>query len=671
MHAGKNFARVKLDTAEKTWTLDVEVRTQVTADGEEIIAGQAYLNYQELYLNYQLQNGHAQTLLARMQSELTRIRESARETSDLIQLQHAEIYALQGRSEQALLLLEDAAGRVLDERNSDAAAYCYYLFVRDLLEPSDSLKELLLQKLLVYSESDDLPDDTIISLLLRTDPVMNGNPSMKLSQMKGWYRKGCRSGFLFMEAAQVAVQYPELIRVMEPFEQYMLDFAVKHDMVTDRLALKAADMAARVKDPAGRFLHTLMDLYEKKPSKDLITAICAILIRDGRRENEFFRWYRIGVEQDVRLTGLYEQFLYSMPEDYRERWPRMVLLYFSYNTVLDEVVGSRLYRYVSDHPDRDPELAERYREQIAQFVLRQLSEGHINADLAALYDEYLRPEELDDERAKALPRIAFCHIIRCEDPRVTHAVVCYEELRDETVAEFHNGAAYVPVYTPAARILLQDARGNRYESLPFTAARLITNEKLRRFCIDRIPNDEMVILAAAGSGESPFGDRAFAAEETAEDAARRQRLLHFENLHPEYRRKVFTELTAWYLEHPDAEGADDFLLTADKRFLAPKDRARVIDLMIERELLPEAWRLVERFGPAGIAPENLKKLCGRMILERLYGQDEHVLDMAQICFANGEADEKILEYLCCWYNASSADMYLLQGIKRRHEDRAG
>ena len=44
--------------------------------------------------------------------------------------------------------------------------------------------------------------------------------------------------------------------------------------------------------------------------------------------------------------------------------------------------------------------------------------------------------------------------------------------------------------------------------------------------------------------------------------------------------------------------------------------------------LPEAWRLVEKFGPAGIAPEKLKDLCSRMIMERLYGYDERVLDMA-------------------------------------------
>ena len=123
---------------------------------------------------------------------------------------------------------------------------------------------------------------------------------------------------------------------------------------------------------------------------------------------------------------------------------------------------------------------------------------------------------------------------------------------------------------------------------------------------------------------------------------------------------MFTGLTEWYLEHPDAEGGEDFLLTTDKRFLDPKDRARVIDLMIDKDLLPEAWRLVEKFGPAGIAPEKLKELCSRMVMERLYGYDERVLDMAQICFANDELDDKILEYLCCWYNASSADMYRLQ-----------
>ena len=650
LHAGKNFARLKIDTAEKSFVMDVEVRTQGTADGEEIIARQAYLNYCDLYVNYQLQDGHAHTLLARMQSELTRMRSGAYETSDLVELQHAEIFALQGRTEQAQILLEDAGSRVMDMRNTDVAAYCYYLYVRDLLEPSDSLKELLLQKLLVCSESGGLPDDAVISLLLRMDPVMNGNPSMKLSQMKGWYRMGCRSAFLFMEAAQTAVQNPELIRVLEPFEQYMFDFAVKHGMVTDRLAMKAADMAVRAKDPTGRFLYTLMDLYDQKPSKELIEAICTNLIRGGCRGSEWFRWYRAGVEQDVRITGLYEHFLYSMPDDYREPWPRMVLLYFSYNSVLDEAAGSRLYRYVNDHPDRDPELRERYRTQTERFVLRQLAEGRMNNDLAILYDAYLAPEMIGDELLPRLPEIVFGHSIRCEAPQVTHAVVCYEELRDETVVEFHDGVACAPIYTENARVLTQDARGNRYESFPVTVRPLTRNADLKRWCIAKNPSNEMILLAC-GSRDGAKDDGA---------VVYRQKLLHFENLHPAYRRDVFTGLTEWYLEHPDAEGGEDFLLTTDKRFLDPKDRARVIDLMIDKDLLPEAWRLVEKFGPAGIAPEKLKELCSRMVMERLYGYDERVLDMAQICFANDELDDKILEYLCCWYNASSADMYRLQ-----------
>ena len=652
LHAGKNFCRIRLDSDKQSFSVEIQVRNAGTSDSEEITARQAYLNYQDLYLNFRRGGGRERAILGRMQNELGRVKNTPLGDTDLFRMQLAEAYVLQGRTDEARLVTGEAAVRISENRGADPAAYCYYLYVNSLLNPGEAQEKVLADNLLVYSEGMDLPDDIIVQLLLTADPAMNANPSMKLSQMKGWYRLGCRSGFLFMEACSIASAYPELLRVLEPFEQQVLDFGAKHRMISGKLEAKAASMAMHMKNPTRAFVRTLMEICSQRETPEMITAICSLLMQAGCRETEYFGWYRLGVENDVRLTGLYEYFLYSMPDDYREAWPRMVLIYFSYNAVLDTAAGARLYRYVTDHPDRDQEMEARYRIQIERFVREQLLAGAVNADLAALYEEYLTEDVIDDEMAAALPDVVFANSIRCEDSRIRSAVICYEELQGETVVEFRDGLAAAPIYTDRARVLLQDIRGNRYESFPVTVLPLINSGELRRICVERNPSDEMIILNRC----SRLRLRAAA---SASDAAYLQQLLHFTDLHPVYRRKLFTQLTSWYLSHPDEEGADAFLLSADQASLEPKDRGRVVDLMVTRGLLPEAWRVIERFGPSGTDPEKLAELTDHMIAERLMGYDEKVLDMARVCFAAGTADARIFEYLCLHFNSSSAQMYSL------------
>ena len=50
--------------------------------------------------------------------------------------------------------------------------------------------------------------------------------------------------------------------------------------------------------------------------RQLLHAICSILIRGSQRGKELFPWFAKGVEADVRLTRLYDYYLYTLPEDF-------------------------------------------------------------------------------------------------------------------------------------------------------------------------------------------------------------------------------------------------------------------------------------------------------------------------------------------------------------------
>lgn len=55
-----------------------------------------------------------------------------------------------------------------------------------------------------------------------------------------------------------------------------------------------------------RVLYEILEAaYQVEPEEEMLSAICAYLIRTQCYETEYHRWYELGIEQKIRLTGLY------------------------------------------------------------------------------------------------------------------------------------------------------------------------------------------------------------------------------------------------------------------------------------------------------------------------------------------------------------------------------
>ena len=90
-------------------------------------------------------------LLNQMQAEISRIR-SSYPTSGLLQILHAHIYMLQKKPELAALLLDDAYAGIWKCRQEEPDLYCYYLYVRNLLEEKPEQKNTLEKIVEKYAE---------------------------------------------------------------------------------------------------------------------------------------------------------------------------------------------------------------------------------------------------------------------------------------------------------------------------------------------------------------------------------------------------------------------------------------------------------------------------------------------------------------------------------------
>ena len=127
----------------------------------------------------------------------------------------------------------------------------------------------------------------------------------KLKDIKYWVLRGCSSPYLYIEAYYLISQDPYLIKELSVFELRILSWAVKKKALTKELAgaiFEAVDLAGGFDN---RVYELLTAAYEICPEAEYVGIICSYLIKGPKNDTCFHKWFELGIENKLRLTGLY------------------------------------------------------------------------------------------------------------------------------------------------------------------------------------------------------------------------------------------------------------------------------------------------------------------------------------------------------------------------------
>ena len=587
---------------------------------------------------------------------------------EAIKLLRAEIYLSDGRESQAALLMDECREKILAERQEKLELYCYYQYLRLILQPDEYQKESLVRLLRKYLEEN--PDlHNLFLILLKLDRRMSENPGGALSMMRRQFEAGMRSPFLYLHACRLLSEEPDLIRSIGPFELQVLSFGARYGAAGKEFALAAARLTLTSRHFNRLHYRALGRLYEKYPEKEILEAVCSILIRGESRSAESFKWYEKGIKEGISLTRLYEYYLYALPKDYRYLLPKEVLLYFSYGgSELDRHSRALLYKNVLVYLKESDPLYEAYERDIEKFATEQLFESRIGSNLAVIYEHMIYKDVIDLPMAKVLPSILRSYRVECKNVKMKYVIVCYEELQEEDAFLLDDGVAYVPLFSEHSILLFQDAFGNRYSTVPYEKTPVMDKPDLEARCFELYPDHPMLRLRACDE----VLKRGIADEKEAEmleDAMEDGRL------QPLYQRLLLSRIIEYYQHIPlqaadeDSSGGDTYLVRLDKRLLTKEERQGICETLISRNYIEEAFDMIREFGCEDIQSKRLLKLCTRMILKNLFDEDPLLLHLSYRVFLEGMSDSVILDYLCEHYNGLTNQMYrvLLQGISEHVE----
>lgn len=658
LHRGKNYGSITVETMYEA------IRVEVEAHG---LPGKAkkredrrYAGYLSLRLRYEAGREKDPALERRMEEELEQLRMSGADSA-LLSLLQGELMALLGRGGEAERYLSRCADEVYEKRMEHPGFYCLYEYA-SVLAKEDRERRDSLRRLLTKYVEEGKADYLLFFLYTRCDENWCfENPGEVLSHLKALYGEGCRSPFLYQQALEVWNQMPHLLYGIGTMELQVLNYGAKRGLVEEELAVKAARLSAVNKQYQPLCCRILKALYQAFPQKEILGAVCSLMIRGECRGAADFVWYERAVREELSLTRLYEYFLYSLPGDYKEAIPKQALMYFSYGHEMEQSSREALYENIIRYVSAESPLYQEYEREISRFAVEELLKSRINRRLAVIYEEMIYPDMVDSAIARVLPTVLRTYRIVCGNPQMRYVAVCCEEVAEEDVYPLQDGVAYVPIFSKEMVLFFQDAYGNRYTGISHRKTRILDKPELEKRCFELDPEHPMLLLSAC---------REAMARETIGEEEKwvMEQALGQLRLHPLYRRQLTERLTGYYEEHAQEEAKLLPLLATDMQTLPKHQKNRLCEALVCHGCLEEACDMVKRFG-CRLQPKSLQKLCSHMLSARLAGQEELLLDVAFEVYRENLADRSVLAHLCRYFNGACEQMYgvLLRSVKEQVE----
>lgn len=673
LHRGRNFGRIRIRSLGEEFVIAIEADgckgrdTAGRGQEERVMDKESLFQYLSLRLDYEAgMDGQDQML-----SQLTRQTEHLRAgfpEDDRTRLLQAELLVLNGKPENASMVLDEARDSVLGNRDREVDSYCFYQYLRLQVKQDKDQKASLVRYLRKLLWEDGMVRQVPFLLLVKLDETMAQNPLKLYESMTSLFENGCSSPFLYVAACRLVEEHPDLLMHLGDFEIQFLNLGIQKGMVSPGTALRAGELAQAVRHYRKLLKRLMIRLYEAYPQVRLLEAVCSILIRGECKTREAFKWYEKALGQGVNLTRLYEYFLYSLPVDYGHLLPKEVLLYFSYDKDLDSHSRSVLYRNILLYMNPGSALYETYARNMEQFAMEELFRSRINSRMAVIYDHMIYKDMIDIRVARVLPGILKSCRVRCEDPRMKYVIVRYEELEEEEAFLLEDQAAYVPLFSDRNVLLFQDAYGSRYLDVKHWKVPVMDKPELLDQCSRMYPDHPMLRLRECRNILEQ-GVETDKQAELLEEAMVQMRLS------PVFEASILEAVTGYYCKRAagETEGTGGFnctyLIQLDKKRLGVKQRQQICATLISQNYLREAYDMTREYGSQYISPGLLMKLCAKTILMRLFDQDDQLLHMAYQVFRDGAYDSVIMDYLCEHFNGTVSQMYevLIQGEKEHVE----
>ncbi len=564
----------------------------------------------------------------------------------LAKLYRSNLLKIAGKESPSASLLNS----VTEEELFSAAVYTKALYYYLNAERTTTTKAEYLEKL--YELCSSYPNELTVQLfVLRADDRYKKNAKLRLDELRSIYEKGCRSPLMLLEAASVYNMDPRYVKELGEFETAVIMYSLKTGYCSRELALQFTELVLRAKTYVKLYYNALVLAYDRFQHKDTLIAICQTLIRGYKRDSRYFKWYQKGVEENIRISDLYEYYMYSMNADVEENLDQSVLMYYVYNSKLNDRRLAYLYANIVLHKDSNPIVYENYKEKLRIFAIQQMRAGKNDKMLSILYNDSLSDENYEKQFSEHLSKVLYRCEVTCTNPLMRYVCVSHKELEEEVTVPLINGEAQIDVFTDGAQVFMLDASNNRYvltDEVKIESLLASDDLSIIAYRCDR-DNEKLILNMAEKAQKMRRYDQ-------ASIELRKQAVL-LPGLSEKGRENYLSELVFYFYDHSQEELTEDDLKKLNYKMLSPSRRGKFIGLLILREQHTQAFKLIEECGFMEVDIRLLEKFAVSLPPAVLNRYSKTLCDLMYYLFLNGRRNEKILIYLVNYYNGLTSDMF--------------
>ena len=649
MHAGRNFGRIYIDGVYQNFTIDITAGVRdddgsisdiaVTKDIKECMVG-----IMELYTSFRLKRIVTGVWANETISILNHLH-ALMPDEHMYELMKAQAFIINRQRQEAKWILDDFKHSNPDKK---APIWGYYLYLMTLLEREPSYVDNMTHEVeLIFYEN---PDSVLLFwvLLFLRDQYFDDSAG-KLKDIKYWVLRGCSSPYLYIEAYYLISQDPYLIKELSVFELRILSWAVKEKALTKELAgaiFEAVDLAGGFDN---RVYELLTAAYEICPEAEYVGIICSYLIKGHKNDTCFHKWFELGIENKLRLTGLYESYLLTMDDRQISPVPKIIQMYFSFDNKLPYRKLAVLYNNIIAAKETEPEVYHKYRKAMGRFAMDQAQLRHIDDNLAVLYEDMLELGFINEELSAAFSDIIYTHKLIVFDKRIVRAIIYQNEMKEPQIVPVTDQCAYFELFSNDYVILFEDSRGYRYvKSISYRLQRLMDAEKYLDRCISLSPDRPQYIV-------SHFKNVRDYSDFTKDDLKLFKPVFYSESFSDSYKAVMGYRILKYCQLHDYEDYVRPFLQSINFDTLQKDARKYLIDMLVSNRLYEKAYDMAMEYGIDMLAAASKVVLCENA-LKVQHVDDDFMVQLAISAFKTGKYSDLVLKYLCENYTGPTDEL---------------
>ena len=638
LHEGRNFGRITAKCAggEVSITILARQRARVNAirierrEKRNLVGGlvRKYIDFRMKKINVNTWVRESMKIVERMNA--------LDEKNPVSRLYQSQLLLTQKRDNEAKWIL-DHVEKEMDITGHSQEAYAYYLYLRSLLARDESQSDMIAEKLRgMFNENPG--SVAILWTLLYLDVDLSSNSSHRIEVIEKMFELGKKSPILYIEAYNYYAANPSRLNKLSDFEVQVLYFAIKQGRLDEEVSNQLVYLASRQRSING-LLYRLLDIcYTMHPSTDLVEVICTLLIKSGIADKKYFKWFERGINAQLRITKLYEYYMYTLPEDYKGEIPKAVYMYFNFRNEMDYHRMAFLYARLVDIRKSEPELFETYRENIQIFAMEQIEREHIDGNLARIIEAVIDIDLIRPSMAPHLSKILFACEVKVPSESYTKVILIQDQFEKELEYPVEGGYAYPLIYSTSSILFYEDNKGRRYQ-VPDENVKKLLNEGVYLPAIRNYVADNVYFSLYLCEGRKHY----ISVDDKNVEFCRE--LADSKEVSEDYKREIRMSLLHYYYDNDQISTMDDFLIHLDIKVLKEKDRADIVQFYVLRGMYEQAYQIVSIYGCEEVSPNVCVRICNHMINQKDFLPDTMLIKLCYHAFKLGKYDETTLNYL--------------------------